>query len=54
LFKKISAADFVRSLDPIALLGTANKIVFDTDEEKEYRIPFCTLTAKLIFLEIDG
>jgi len=38
LFKKISAADFVRNSDPITLLGTANKIAFETEEEMEYVI----------------
>lgn len=36
LFKTITARDFVRGSDPIALLGTANKIVFETVEEREY------------------
>lgn len=36
LFKTISARDFVRGGDPVALLGTANKIVFGTEEEREY------------------
>ena len=40
LFKKISVADFVRSTDPISLLGTTNKIAFETEEEKEYVLPF--------------
>lgn len=35
LFKKISVGDFVRNMDPILLLGTANKIAFETEEEKE-------------------
>ena len=35
LFKKICSADFVRNMDPISLLGTANKITFETEEEKE-------------------
>lgn len=35
LHKTISAADFVKNGDPIMLLGTANKIAFVTDEEKE-------------------
>jgi AdoMet-dependent rRNA methyltransferase SPB1 len=35
LFKTILARDFVRGGDPIALLGTANKIVFETEEERE-------------------
>lgn len=35
LFKTMPAGDFVRSPDPISLLGTCNKIAFDTDEEKE-------------------
>jgi len=35
LFKTIPARDFVRGGDPIALLGVANKIVFETEEERE-------------------
>ena len=35
LFKKASAAQFVRSQDPIAFLGSVNKILFATEEEKE-------------------
>jgi AdoMet-dependent rRNA methyltransferase SPB1 len=35
LFKKISAGDFVRNPDPISVLGTTNKIAFETEEEKE-------------------
>ena len=34
LFKAISATDFVRGHDPIAILGTINKITFLTEEEK--------------------
>ncbi|EJD52173.1 FtsJ-domain-containing protein [Auricularia subglabra TFB-10046 SS5] len=36
LFKQCNAAEFVRAPDPIAVLGTVNKIVFNTDEEKEW------------------
>jgi AdoMet-dependent rRNA methyltransferase SPB1 len=36
LFKTIPARDFVRGGDPIALLGTANKIIFENEEEREY------------------
>lgn len=36
LFKKIPAADFVRGSDPISLLGTINRIAFESDEEKEF------------------
>jgi len=36
LFKTTSAGDFVRGSDPISLLGTVNKICFETEEEKEY------------------
>lgn len=35
LFKTIPVADFVRGADPISLLGTVNKLTFDTEEEKE-------------------
>ena len=34
LFHKASAASFVRSPDPVGLLGTLNKIDFTSDEEK--------------------
>ncbi|EPQ60731.1 hypothetical protein GLOTRDRAFT_53162 [Gloeophyllum trabeum ATCC 11539] len=36
LFKKVGAAEFIRGADPVALLGTVNKIVFETEEEKEW------------------
>lgn len=35
LFHKASASDFVRG-DPVAILGTMNKIAFETEEEKEW------------------
>lgn len=35
LFHKASASDFVRG-DPVAILGSMNKIAFETDEEKEW------------------
>lgn len=35
LFKETPAAEFIREADPIALLGTCNKIGFRTEEEKE-------------------
>ncbi|KAF9460792.1 Spb1 C-terminal domain-containing protein [Collybia nuda] len=34
LFKTISASEFVRGADPVALLGMGNQITFDTQEEK--------------------
>jgi AdoMet-dependent rRNA methyltransferase SPB1 len=34
LYKVLSAIDFVKSHDPVALLGNANKIAFTTEEEK--------------------
>lgn len=36
LFKKASASDFIRSVEPIAVLGLVNKISFESQEEKEY------------------
>ncbi|KAJ7103421.1 FtsJ-domain-containing protein [Mycena belliarum] len=36
LFKAISVAEFVRSPDPITVLGTVNKMTFVTEEEKEW------------------
>ena len=35
LFKKSGAAEFIRSADPVAFLGSVNQIAFETDEEKE-------------------
>ncbi len=35
LFKVIGATKFIRSSDPISVLGSANRIAFITDEEKE-------------------
>lgn len=55
LFKKISGADFVKSMDPISLLGTANKITFETEEEKGYVDPIHLLPwwRRLMF-SLDG
>ncbi|KAG0708967.1 Spb1 C-terminal domain-containing protein [Suillus ampliporus] len=36
LFKKASASDFIRSADPVAVLGLVNKITFELQEEKEW------------------
>lgn len=36
LYKTLSAMDFVKSHDSVALLGNANKIVFTTEEEKHW------------------
>ncbi|KAG2159968.1 Spb1 C-terminal domain-containing protein [Suillus bovinus] len=36
LFKKASAADFIRSADPISVLGLVNTITFELPEEKEW------------------
>ncbi|THV04839.1 FtsJ-domain-containing protein [Dendrothele bispora CBS 962.96] len=36
LFKLVSASDFIKGPDPIAVLGTYNKIAFSTEEEKEW------------------
>ena len=49
LFKEGAAADFIRGTDPVASLGSVNKISFKTDEEKEYtrssyRIELASLT----------
>lgn len=34
LFHKMSATDFIRGIDPVALLGTMNQIEFVSEEEK--------------------
>lgn len=36
LFKQIGVAEFIRSSDPIAILGVVNKMNFTTEEEKSY------------------
>ncbi|KAJ7783899.1 Spb1 C-terminal domain-containing protein [Mycena maculata] len=36
LFKSVPVAEFVRSPEPISVLGTVNKMTFVTDEEKEW------------------
>lgn len=39
MHKKVPAGEFIRSMEPIAVLGAVNQITFDEDEEKEYVIP---------------
>jgi AdoMet-dependent rRNA methyltransferase SPB1 len=36
LFKKLTATEFIRGTDPIAMLGSVNQISFETEEEKEW------------------
>ncbi|KAF9270320.1 hypothetical protein L218DRAFT_848731 [Marasmius fiardii PR-910] len=36
LFKTIPASDYVKASDPVAILGSYNKITFGTEEEKEW------------------
>ncbi|EGN97498.1 hypothetical protein SERLA73DRAFT_110750 [Serpula lacrymans var. lacrymans S7.3] len=36
LFKKMTASEFVKGTNPIGVLGTINKIAFETDEEKQW------------------
>lgn len=36
LFRTVSAATFVKGTDPVSVLGSANKINFETEEEKGY------------------
>ena len=38
LHKIMSAGDFIRCPDPVAFLGSVNRITFQSDEEKEYAI----------------
>ena len=38
LFTKTSASEFVHSFEPVNVLGLANKITFETEEEKRYEI----------------
>ena len=41
LFTKVGVAEFVKSVDPIAVLGSVNRIYFETEEEKECANYFC-------------
>ena len=36
LFKSVPVSDFIRSSEPIIVLGSVNKLTFETDEEKAY------------------
>ncbi|KAF8216117.1 Spb1 C-terminal domain-containing protein [Mycena galopus ATCC 62051] len=36
LFKSVPVAEFIRSPEPISVLGTVNQMTFKTDEEKEW------------------
>ena len=47
LYKTISADDYIRSTDPIAALGTYNRITFDSEQDKEIsRDPLTTEDIK--------
>lgn len=35
LFKQVGASEYIRCQDPVVLLGSMNKIIFQTEEEKE-------------------
>lgn len=47
LFKTLPASDFIRGADPVVVLGTGNRIVFNTEEEKEY--VFTDLLVSVVF-----
>ena len=51
LFKKVSAGDFIRGPDPISILGIANQVSFDTEEEKTYVAPLLSYIGLTHFLE---
>lgn len=36
LFKKTTAEEFIKCLDPVVFLGSVNRIMFESDKEKEY------------------
>ena len=36
LFRKAGAGEFIRCTDPVAFLGSVNRIVFESEEEKEW------------------
>jgi len=36
LFKAVPVSEFIRSSDPVAVLGSCNQLTFKTDEEKEW------------------
>jgi hypothetical protein len=52
LFKAVPVADFVRSPDPIMVLGTVNKMTFVTEEEKEY-VNIC-VQLRRIYISLGG
>lgn len=55
LFTKISASDFVRGLEPVNVLGLANKITFEIEEEKLYEIrPSHSKMIKLAAIQVAG
>ena len=35
MFKTVPATDFIKGSEPVAILGSYNKIIFTTDEEKQ-------------------
>ncbi|KAK2461835.1 hypothetical protein APHAL10511_006298 [Amanita phalloides] len=48
LFRTVPAADFVKGTDPVATLGSFNKIIFTTEEEKQWlSMPIATEDIKL-------
>lgn len=53
LFKSGAAGQFIRGHDPIALLGTINKITFDTEEEKEY-VLHCITVLDILTVYLAG
>ncbi|KAK0465202.1 FtsJ-domain-containing protein [Desarmillaria tabescens] len=48
LFKACPVSEFVNSTDPISVLGSVNKIIFDTEEEKTWLdLPITTADVKV-------
>lgn len=55
LFTKTPASDFVCSLEPVNVLGLANKITFETEEEKQYEIHLShSKITHLTFVQMAG
>jgi AdoMet-dependent rRNA methyltransferase SPB1 len=38
LFKKLTVGEFVKGTDPVSILGSINKLSFETEEEKGYAL----------------
>ena len=51
LFHTAPAEDFVKGTDPVALLGSVNKVVFHTEQEKQYALASPPVSSMLTHLQ---